>query len=120
LRLELRRARGALLASGAVRQDRTNIEAGGATLADLWGLTRAAMPRYGLDWRCEPALGANAILVRYGGATVQRAWLGADYLATISMTGPDGSPEEAEEVDEMTQAGARLLASCLESHTRGR
>jgi hypothetical protein len=109
--------RGALLASGVVRRDHPSSEASGTTLADLWALAREAMPRYGRVWHREPGLGVDTILVRYGRATIQLAWLGADYLATVSTTGLDGDKVG---VVEMIRATARLLAARLESEALGR
>jgi hypothetical protein len=109
--------RGALLASGVVRRDGTSAEAGGATLTDLWALAREAVPRYGLVWSCDPGAGADAILVRYGSATVQAAWLSADYLATVSTT---GLHDDHGQTIETVHTVARLLASRLESPAQSR
>jgi hypothetical protein len=108
--------RGALIPIGVVRRDTLTDEAGAATLADLWVLARETMPRYGRVWGCWPGPGSDAVLVRYDSATAQIAWLGADYLATVSVTSLDG---DGGQTSETVHTVARLLAARLESQAHG-
>jgi hypothetical protein len=109
--------RGTLVPIGVIRQVRATTEAAGATPTDLWALARAAIPRCGVVSGRRPGLGDDAIIVRYGTATVQAAWLGADFLATVSATSlvrDDGR------MIETVHTVAHLLAPGLEPQARDR
>jgi hypothetical protein len=108
--------RGSLIPIGVIRRDSPAGQTGGATLADLWLLARDTIPRYGRVWGCWPGPGSDAVLVRYDSATAQIAWLGADYVATVSVTSLDGDDRQTSET---VHTVARLLAGHLESEAHG-
>ena len=89
--------RDALVTIGVVSPDRAMID-GGATPAGLWALAREAIPWHGRSRGCRLGTAADSIVVIYGCATSQVAWLAADSLATVSVTDLDGDEEQRTEL----------------------
>lgn len=119
LSLDLFRAdqgRGVLIALGIVWQDRATSVAGGATPGDLWRLAREAIPQHGRVRPAQLCAGAESLLVLYGRATTQIAWLAPGYLATVSVTSLNGDERQATEI---AYTSARLLVSRLASRACG-
>jgi hypothetical protein len=101
-----------LIAFGLVRSDRAISAAGGMTPTDLWRLARTEMSRHGRMGPCRLDAGADSVLVMYGSATAQIAWLVSGFLATVSVTSLDGAERQT---TELAHASACLLASRLAS-----
>jgi hypothetical protein len=85
--------RGVLLSVGVVGPDRTASGTDAATTTGLWVLAREALARHGVMCERQPGIGDAALLVRYGGITVQVAWLAGERLATASVTSLKGDQE---------------------------
>ena len=109
--------RGVLVPIGVIRSEPATHWGGGSTPSALWRLALAAIPWYGRVRGCPSNMDADSILVLYGDATAQVAWLAADELATVSVTSLDGDQKLA---TEMVLTLSRLLASRLESRAVGR
>jgi hypothetical protein len=96
-----------LVCLGIVGPERAAGRPGAATVASLWALAREALPRHAVVSEDEGGVGPAALLVRYPGATIQRAWLIGDRLATVSVTSMDGD-------ESWTKAAARSIAAALD------
>lgn len=97
---------GALIGLGIVRPDPD--QRGGLTVADLWGLSCAALAQHGVSTGHPGRSGDGAFLAVYDG-TAQLAWLAGTGLATVSVTQLHGDPA-------WTLQAARSIAGFADAH----